>query len=212
MTDSTRPHPSAFTLVELLVVIGIIAILVGILVPTLSRARAASQRTACGAQLRDVGNLFQIYLQDARGRLPRLDPMPLRNPRLFPADPSLFDVFDPYTKGVRKIWTCPSDRLIEADAYTAAGNFSTYAEAYGTSYEYNLFLNSFFGGDMFEKALAHGKQMGVPAERFRIFNDFTYFHGKKGAEGNMNFLFADWHVSDLAGSASGQDAAPGGKL
>ncbi len=201
-----------FTLVELLVVIGIIALLIGILLPTLSRARAASNRTACGAQLRDIGNLFQMYLVDSRGRLPKIDPMPLRDPRLFPTDPTLFDAFDTYTKGSRKIWTCPADYLIEADDYTASGNFSTYAEAYGTSYEYNLFMNSFFGGDMFNKALASAKdKMNVTADRFRIFNDFTYFHGKKGANGNMNFLFADWHVSDLGGSRSGQNTKPGEK-
>jgi prepilin-type N-terminal cleavage/methylation domain-containing protein/prepilin-type processing-associated H-X9-DG protein len=207
----SRQSHRAFTLVELLVVIGIIAVLIGILLPVLSKARAAGNRTACGAQLREIGNIFQMYLNDSRGRLPKIDPMPLRDPRLFIGDPTLFDAFDTYTKGSRKIWTCPADHLIEADSYTASGNFNSYAEAYGTSYEYNLFMNSFFGGDMYDKALERGKQMGITADRYRIFNDFTYFHGKKGQVGNMNFLFADWHVSDLAGSRSGQDSNPGEK-
>jgi prepilin-type N-terminal cleavage/methylation domain-containing protein/prepilin-type processing-associated H-X9-DG protein len=208
----SHPRPRcAFSLVELLVAIFIIALLIGILIPTFSRARAAGNRAACGAQLRDIGNLFQMYLNDSRGRLPKIDPMPLRSPRLFPADPTLFDAFDPYTRGSRKVWTCPADHLIEADRYTASGNYASYAEAYGTSYEYNLFMNSFFGGDMFEKALERAKQMGITPDRHRIFNDFTYFHGKKGQAGNMNFLFADWHVSDLAGSSSGQDASPAQK-
>src|SRR5882724_3406423 len=66
----------AFTLVELLVVVGIIAVLIGILLPTLSKARAASKRVACAAELRDIGNLFSMYLNDNKQRIPRVNPMP----------------------------------------------------------------------------------------------------------------------------------------
>src|SRR3954471_6674923 len=68
-------RPRGFTLIELLVVIGIIAILVGILLPTISKARASSYRVACRAQLKDIGNVFQMYLQDSRDRLPRVNPL-----------------------------------------------------------------------------------------------------------------------------------------
>ncbi|MGF1635230.1 MAG: type II secretion system protein [Phycisphaerae bacterium] len=60
MLRPSRPK-SAFTLVELLVVIGIIALLIGILLPVLGNARRAAQETACLARLADLGKTLKIY-------------------------------------------------------------------------------------------------------------------------------------------------------
>jgi prepilin-type N-terminal cleavage/methylation domain-containing protein len=54
-------HRRAFTLVELLVVIGIIAILISVLIPVLGKARESSQRTACLSNLREVMNSLRLY-------------------------------------------------------------------------------------------------------------------------------------------------------
>ncbi|MEA2710335.1 MAG: hypothetical protein QOF78_2936 [Phycisphaerales bacterium] len=61
----------AFTLVELLVVIGIIAILIGILLPSLSKARAAANRTACMATQRQFGSAVYMFVQEHKGYLPK---------------------------------------------------------------------------------------------------------------------------------------------
>ena len=60
----------AFTLVELLVVIGIIALLISILLPTLGKAREASKRAVCLANLRTIGQAYQLYANDYKDQIP----------------------------------------------------------------------------------------------------------------------------------------------
>jgi prepilin-type N-terminal cleavage/methylation domain-containing protein len=65
----SRRH-NAFTLVELLVVIGIIAILVAVLLPALSKARQQANLIDCQSRLRQMGQAFNIYASETKGFLP----------------------------------------------------------------------------------------------------------------------------------------------
>lgn len=75
MKDRRKKH--GFTIVELLVVIGIISVLIGILMPALRRAREAAKSVQCKSNLHDLGIHLRIYETENRGWFIPVGPVPL---------------------------------------------------------------------------------------------------------------------------------------
>ena len=68
-----RGSHQGFTLIELLVVVAIIALLISILLPSLTMAREAAKRTVCLANLRGIGQGVSLYAQENRSQMPSYD-------------------------------------------------------------------------------------------------------------------------------------------
>src|SRR4051812_9716902 len=69
-TKTLKSAKAAFTLVEMLVVIGIIPLLISILLPSLAKARAAAQSVACQANIRSILQGMQIFASQNKGQIP----------------------------------------------------------------------------------------------------------------------------------------------
>lgn len=114
-TSLGRRHASAFTLVELLVVIGIIAVLIGILVPTLAGARKAANDTVCQNNLRQLHTAYLMYTGAWKGVLP-LKQHDAGVPAGLPANeytehkyPWTVQILS-YLNNNRKVFLCPLDQ------------------------------------------------------------------------------------------------------
>ena len=106
----------AFTLIELLVVIAVIALLMGILMPALSRAREQGRRVVCAAQQKFTGMGLLLYASENDGRLP--ENTILAAEVCWPMELSFFTTeqivgptphgYEDGTKGDKRTFYCPS--------------------------------------------------------------------------------------------------------
>lgn len=194
-----------FTLAELLVVIGLIALLIAILLPALSRAREAANQVKCMSNLRQLTIAFLMYANDNRGSFPGAadgDWGFIRTPR--PTDWIYWqagrDVNEsavaPYLAArgdaLRAVLRCPSDDPPPRQVP------SGYPDPYNYSYQMNYLLD----GNPFEMPMPlyvppRLQQVRHPSDKIVLGETYTRF-----------LDYGSWNIGSIAGTGAASNWRP----
>jgi prepilin-type N-terminal cleavage/methylation domain-containing protein/prepilin-type processing-associated H-X9-DG protein len=168
----------AFTLVELLVVIAIIAVLAGLILPTIGKAKEQGRGTACLSNLHQVGLALQIYVSENNNRMPLMyDKLMSTNPPSTNIQITV-DIVLKHQLGSTNVLRCPSDK-------------KEIFEETGSSYSWNSLVNGQDADHLSLFGSIHAANL-IP-----LFFDKEGFHAARGAGKEMNFLYADGHLKKL---------------
>jgi prepilin-type N-terminal cleavage/methylation domain-containing protein/prepilin-type processing-associated H-X9-DG protein len=174
MRDHQASAP-AFTLVELLVAIAIIAILASLLMPALGRGKESGHVAACQGNLHQVGVALQIYVDDSRNIMPTMYDRPLAGA---PTNLPTIDVVLAGPLGSTNVLRCPSDtqRIFEQTA---------------SSYSWNNLVNGQNADHL------QVMNLSLAMTRIPLVFDKQGFHAVLGSKHAVNYLYADGHIKNL---------------
>lgn len=195
---------TAFSLVEILVVVGIMLILAALLFPVFATVQGKARASSCQSNLHQIGQAIVIYTQDYE-RYPRgLDPADKFNPQIWNGKPNvnseilentplLSEVMHPYIKS-SNVWNCPSDfgfKTIDLTNTALEAEPSCF-DRFGMSYLYRTEVTLL---DLSEERLSHPSEANILADASGS------WHGGESESRRYNVLFGDGHVKSLGWDA-----------
>lgn len=190
-----------FTLIEILVVIGIISLLIAITVPAMARSREQARAVACRSNLSQLGKALLMYAQTYGGVLPYED----RGEEISAGRICWFDAIDKQlskAKADRQVKICPTVRLDDPNAEESYRMNSKLNESsLKTDPEKQKWLKPYRKLDTLDRPgatviLFDGDVGGDTKSwkgRWRLGDDDVNYRHNSYA----NLLFGDWHVEGL---------------
>ncbi|HWD20832.1 MAG TPA: DUF1559 domain-containing protein [Verrucomicrobiae bacterium] len=174
MKRATVLAAGAFTLVEMLVTLAVIAILAAVLMPALAKSKEAGRAAACLGNLHQIGLALQMYVDENHNRIPIM--YDLTNAPAAPTNS--IDTVLAAQLGSPRALLCPSDR-------------QQLFELTRSSYGWNYLLNG--------QNADHMQLMGqlLPGTKVPVVFDKEDFHRALGSSRAVNFLYADGHMKSL---------------
>lgn len=204
-TRKITPRRSAFTLIEILVVLAIIGVLAAILFPVFSSARESARIATCSSNLKQAYLGIQMYMRDSNNRYPRPT-----------SKCGWASLVYPYVKSTA-VFECPNDEYFQFDTSCREGS-TTNQTGYNGSYNINQlqagnrtsisesYVNRpsevilLMDGDGRDIPIHGGGKCSGPNGVYDNLYDCTVHdimasaQGSRGHNGGFNFGFADGHV------------------
>lgn len=214
-----KPH-SAFSVLEILISIAVIALLLSLLLPVLSQAREIGCRAVCANNLRQMNVGWQGYIQDNKDLFPKSASMPdwqyggvefnpaTHEPVLTAARPInkyLNDDVRGRAGEIAKLFRCPSDAGIFArgsgsrgrPGASLLGDAKTCFEYYGNSYRANpMLLDSTAAGIDSQRRPLGLYEIHVDTSRLLVTGDPAWYYATIAGEGPLE---ASWHTNPDSG-------------
>jgi prepilin-type N-terminal cleavage/methylation domain-containing protein/prepilin-type processing-associated H-X9-DG protein len=172
---NTRASILAFTLVELLVTMSIIAVLAALLLPALGRGKESGRVALCQGNLHQIGLALQLYVDDNKNIMPSMTDY---NALVAPTNQTNINIALAPQLGSTNVLCCPSD------------NQQIFQKT-GSSYSWNNLVN---GQNADQLQIMN---LSLAMTKIPLVFDKQGFHALLGANHAVNYLYADGHIKNL---------------